>query len=56
MRWQIYIGEYDQHIVKADTEEQAIKNWCNDQGYDSPDEAAAEYDLEGADVRAVLLG
>lgn len=55
MWYVIYIGEFEQHQIFAPNEELAVYKWCAEQGYDSPGEAAAEYDLEDGDVRAIPL-
>ena len=53
--YRIYIGDYAQHTVRAFTEKDAIGKWLNDQGYDSADEAASEYELNAEDISAMLL-
>lgn len=56
MRWIIYIGDCEQHTVTADTEAEAIRKWCDDQGWDTPGEAASEYEMSEKDVKAVWIG
>lgn len=54
MRWTIYIGDYAQHSVIAEDEDSAIDRWCDEQGWESPDAAAQEYEgMTGEDVYAV---
>jgi hypothetical protein len=54
MRWTIYIGDYAQHSVSAGSEDEAIARWLDEQGYESTDHAAQEYEgMTGEDVFAV---
>ena len=55
--FQIMIGPYEQHIVRSESEDRAVKKWLEDQGWESAEAAAAEYEgVTSGDVHAVLLG
>jgi hypothetical protein len=51
-RFEIWIGDYQQHTVRATDGASAVKKWLEDQGYDTLDQAAKEYDLSGSDIVA----
>lgn len=56
MRWIIYIGDFPQHVVVAEDEARAIAKWCDEQGYETLDQAAAEFEgMTGHDIRAVSM-
>lgn len=53
-RFKIFLGEYEQHEVIAVSEEHAIIHWLDREGYDTAEQALAEYFEPGdaAEMRA----
>lgn len=54
-RFKIFLGEYEQHEVIAVSEEHAIIHWLDREGYDTAEQALAEYfdpGEPGAEMRA----
>lgn len=56
-RFKIFLGEFEQHTVTATSPESAIATWLDTQGYDTAEEALAEYFGPGddGDIMAVQV-
>lgn len=55
-QWQIWCGAQKAHRVEADSEEEAIARWLDDQAMDCIEQAAREYGCQVGQIRADPTG